>query len=120
MNKIMKIALTLIFIILLSILLTFIKLTLFGTDTIYIADYMPSPDVVKNSSDFPLVALKATFTRGIPLIIIHTIFTIILSIILIKQHILIGTKDFLYPLLIFIVPLIIVLIELYLQFGYSC
>ena len=51
MNKIMKIALTLIFIILLSILLTFIKLTLFGTDTIYIADYMPSPDVVKNSSE---------------------------------------------------------------------
>ncbi len=120
MNNIMKIVLTLIFIILLSTLLTFIKLTLFGTDTIYIADYMPSPDVVKSSSDFPLVALKATFTHGIPLIIIHTIFTIILSIILIKQHILIGIKDFLYPLLIFIVPLIIVLIELYSQFGYTC
>ena len=54
MNKIMKIALTLIFIILLSILLTFIKLTLFGTDTIYIADYMPSPDVVKIAVTFLL------------------------------------------------------------------
>ncbi len=89
MNNIIKIVLTLIFIILLSILLTFIKLTLSGTDTIHIANYYARTQC-KSINAFPLIALRTTFTRGIPF------------------------------MLILMIPLIIVFIELYSQFGYTC
>lgn len=124
-----KIIITIITTIILTLLFITAKNLIYGTDTDYIADYMPSPSLQigntiipgnsGNSDNFVSVAHKTTMLRLFGFIIFNILFSIFYTIILFKTKIYTTKKDIIYSFVVFILPLRICYALIYSQLGYT-
>lgn len=125
-----KIIITIITTIILTILFVTSKNLIYGTDTDYIADYMPSPSLQignttipgnsGNSDNFVIIAHGTTMLRLFWFIIFNIIFSFFYTIILFKTKIYKTKKDIIYSFAVFILPLIVCYSLIYSQLGYTC
>ena len=101
----------------------YVKILIFGTETDFIADYMPGslPSTPYPFNTFPFVSLarKVALLRLSGFIIFNIVFCILYSKILFKVKIYKAKKDLIYTYIIFIIPLIICYILIYNQLHYT-
>ena len=125
MNK--KIIITIITTIIITLLFIIAKNLIYGTDTYYIADYMPSfsmkigdtiiPSYSGSSDGFASLAHKTTMHRLFCFIIFNILFSIFYTVILLKIKLYTTKGDLIYTLIVFILPLIICYVLIYSQLG---
>lgn len=119
-----KIIITIIATTIITLLFIIAKNLIYGTDTDYIADYMPSlsiiPGTYHSSSDFASLAHSTTIHRLFWFIIFNISFSILYTIILFKTKLYETKTDLIYTLIVFILPLIICYALIYSQLGYTC
>ena len=122
MNK--KIIITIITTIIITLLFIIAKNLIYGTDTYYIADYMPSfsmkigNTIIPGSSDgFASLAHKTTMHRLFCFIIFNILFSVFYTVILFKIKLYTTKRDLIYTLIVFILPLIICYVLIYSQLG---
>ena len=121
-----KIIITIIATTIITLLFIIAKNLIYGTDTDYIADYMPSLSIIpgtyhsSSSSDFASLAHSTTIDRLFWLIIFNISFSILYTIILFKTKLYETKTDLIYTLIVFILPLIICYALIYSQLGYKC
>lgn len=116
-------------IIVISAILIIINNKLYGTDKIYIADYMPgftSPYVTGESKvreyeePWEITKLKRTLFDMIIAFVEGIALSTIASIALYKTKILESKRDRIYIVLIYIIPLLIAGIKLSMIYDYTC
>lgn len=121
-----KIIITIIATTIITLLFIIAKNLIYGTDTDYIADYMPSLSIIpgtyhsSSSSDFASLAHSTTIDRLFWFIIFNISFSILYTIILFKTKLYEKKADLIYTLIVFILPLIICYALIYSQLGYTC
>lgn len=125
-----KIIITIIATTIITLLFIIAKNLIYGTDTDYIADYMPSfsleirntiiPGDLDSSNDFASLAHRTTIHRLFWFIIFNISFSILYTIILFKTNLYETKRDLIYTLIVFILPLIICYALIYSQLGYTC
>lgn len=125
-----KIIITIITTIILILLFITIKNLIYGTDTDYIADYMPGPSIQMGntiisgnsggSHSFVIVAHRTTMFRVFGFVIFNILFSVFYTKILFKTKIYSTKKDIIYSFVVFLVPLIICYALIYSQLGYTC
>jgi len=115
-----NILIAIISIILISILLILINTCIYGSDTIYIADYMPGP-IEEKMPPFIVVAIGRLINDMIIATIIGIIIVTIESKILYKKNIFEKNKiNKILVLLIYIMPIVISAINLFMLYDYTC
>jgi len=113
-----KYVITILSIILISALFFTLNIIIYGTDTIYIADYQP---ITTNRQPFILLALCAAILYSSINIILNCFITIILVKIFKKLNIYKKEENTkILTICIFIIPIIVSIIQLILSFGYTC
>lgn len=119
-----KMIITIIATTIITLLFIIAKNLIYGTDTDYIADYMPSFSIISgthhSSSNFASLAHRTTIHRLFWFIIFNISFSILYTIILFKTKLYEKKADLIYTLIVFILPLIICYALIYSQLGYTC
>lgn len=115
-----NIIITIVSIIAITIVLILMNNFIYGTDTIYIADYMPGP-MEEKMPPFLVVAIENLIGDMTLAIIIGIIIATIERKILYKKNIFEKNKiDKILIVLIYIIPIAISAIKLFLLYGYTC
>ena len=106
-------------ILLITIILVIVDICIYGTDRIYVADYMPT--YISNDMPFGILRLKYTTIYMIIPTILCFLLTIIESKVLYKKGILKkDKKSYLTIFLIFIIPVLIESIRIFSLCHYTC
>ncbi len=110
-----KIMITIITTMIVTVLLIIAKNLIYGTETDYIADYMPPAD---DMVYFPILAHTTTMLRLFWFIVLNALFCIFYTVILFKKNIYTTEKDIIYTCFVFIIPLIVCYFFIYSQLDY--
>ena len=133
-----KIIITIIVTLIITLLLIITKNLMYGTHTIFISDYMPTPrigkitmignffyetyseeETSKDVKDFPALARSEAFSKLTLFIIANAVFSIVYTVIMYKRKEYTNKSDLLYSLIVFIIPLIVCYILIYNQIGFT-